>query len=92
MSVAICGYCRPYARCLIKNGKFSGIEVKSEVGRLSPEQEELGRDIILNGGMYVVVARSIDDVQHAGMKLLLPRNKRSVPPFFSWAATREDGT
>jgi VRR-NUC domain len=52
--------------CLIKNGKFYGIEVKSEVGRLSPEQEELGRDIILNGGMYVV-ARSIDDVQAAGL-------------------------
>jgi hypothetical protein len=33
------------------------IEVKSEAGRQSPEQEELGRDIILNGGMYVV-ARS----------------------------------
>jgi hypothetical protein len=52
--------------CLIKNGKFYGIEVKSEVGQLSPEQEELGRDIILNGGMYVV-ARSIDDVQAAGL-------------------------
>lgn len=52
--------------CLIRKGKFYGIEVKSEVGRLSPEQEELGRDIILNGGMYVV-ARSIDDVQRAGL-------------------------
>jgi hypothetical protein len=52
--------------CLIKGGKFYGIEVKSEVGRLSPEQEELGRDIIVNGGMYVV-ARSIDDVQNAGL-------------------------
>jgi hypothetical protein len=52
--------------CLIKGGKFYGIEVKSEVGRLSPEQEELGRDIIENGGMYVV-ARSIDDVQAAGL-------------------------
>jgi hypothetical protein len=52
--------------CLIKNGKFYGIEVKSEVGRLSPEQEELGRAIDMNGGMYVV-ARSIDDVQAAGL-------------------------
>ena len=52
--------------CLIKNGKFCGIEVKSEVERLSPEQEELGRDIILNGGMHVV-ARSLDDVQYAGL-------------------------
>jgi hypothetical protein len=51
---------------LIKNGKFCGIEVKSEAGQLSPEQEELGRDIILNGGTYVV-ARSIDDAQAAGL-------------------------
>jgi hypothetical protein len=50
--------------CHIKNGKFYGIEVKSEIGRLSQEQE--GRDIILNGGVYVV-ARSIDDVQAAGL-------------------------
>src|SRR5438128_1815020 len=52
--------------CLISEGKFYGIEVKSQVGRLSPEQVDLGRDIILNGGMYVV-ARSIDDVQAAGL-------------------------
>ena len=52
--------------CLIREGKFYGIEVKTDVGRLSPEQEELGRDIVLNGGQYVV-ARSIDDVQAAGL-------------------------
>jgi len=43
-----------------------GIEVKTEIGRLSPEQKELGSEIISNGGMYVV-ARSIDDVQAAGL-------------------------
>src|ERR1700730_2178161 len=48
--------------CLIKNGTFYGIEVKSGVGRLSPEQHQLGRDTILNGGHHVV-ARSIDNAQ-----------------------------
>jgi hypothetical protein len=52
--------------CLITNGKFYGIEVKTDVGRLSPEQKEFGSEIIRNGGMYVV-ARSIDDVQRAGL-------------------------
>ena len=48
----------PSAIPLASRAMFYGIEVKSEVGRLSPEQEELGRDIILNRGMYVV-ARNI---------------------------------
>jgi VRR-NUC domain len=52
--------------CLITGGKFYGIEVKTDIGRLSPEQKELGSEIISNGGMYVV-ARSIDDVQTAGL-------------------------
>src|SRR5262245_17354773 len=50
--------------CLIKQGTFYGIEVKSDVGRLSPEQQELGREIEQKGGVYVV-ARNIDDVQRA---------------------------
>ena len=77
--------------CLIKNGKFCGIEVKSEVGRLSPEQEELGCDIILSGGMHVV-ARSIDDVQHAGLWNWFSQEQAFGSTVFSWAATREDGT
>jgi len=52
--------------CLIRNGKFYSIEVKTDVGRLSPEQKELGGEIIANGGMYVV-ARSIDDVRAVGL-------------------------
>jgi hypothetical protein len=52
--------------CLIKAGKFYGIEVKTEVGRLSPEQKKLGAEIIANGGHYIIV-RSIDDVQLAGL-------------------------
>jgi hypothetical protein len=52
--------------CLIKNGRFYGIKVKIDIGRLSPQQKELGSEIISNGGMYVV-ARSIEDVQAAGL-------------------------
>lgn len=51
---------------VIKAGQFIGIEVKTEKGKLSPEQVEFGSDCILNGGMYLV-ARSIDDVQAAGL-------------------------
>jgi VRR-NUC domain len=52
--------------CLISRGTFYGIEVKAEKGRLSPEQEELGNEITKHGGVYVI-ARSIDDVQGAGL-------------------------
>jgi hypothetical protein len=52
--------------CLIHNGKFYGIEVKTEIGKLRPEQKELGAEIIANGGHYIV-ARSIDDIQLAGL-------------------------
>ena len=52
--------------CLIKEGVFYGIEVKTDVGKLSPEQRELGAEIIANGGQYII-ARSIDDVQAAGL-------------------------
>jgi hypothetical protein len=37
-----------------------------EIGKLSPEQEQLGKEIEANGGRYIV-ARSIDDVQRAGL-------------------------
>jgi hypothetical protein len=52
--------------CLIAHGTFYGIEVKSDNGKLRPEQEELGKEIGKNGGVYIV-ARSIDDVQRAGL-------------------------
>jgi VRR-NUC domain len=52
--------------CLIKGGIFCGIEVKAEKGRLSPEQEQLGHEIVANGGRYLV-ARSIDNIQAAGL-------------------------
>jgi Holliday junction resolvase len=51
---------------VIKAGRFIGIEVKKEKGRLSPEQVEFSRECVRNGGEYVV-ARSIDDVERAGL-------------------------
>jgi hypothetical protein len=52
--------------CLISRGTFYGIEVKSDTGKLSEDQQELGKLIEQHGGVYIV-ARSIDDVQHAGL-------------------------
>lgn len=51
---------------VIKAGRFIGIEVKTDEGRLSPDQVEFGRECVRNGGEYVV-ARSIDDIQRAGI-------------------------
>jgi hypothetical protein len=47
-------------------GRFVGIEVKAEKGKLTPEQAEFGRQCIARGGEYIV-AKSIDDVQAAGL-------------------------
>lgn len=52
--------------CLIRAGKFYGIEVKSKTGKLSTEQAQLGIEITKNGGEYIV-ARSIEDIQNAGL-------------------------
>jgi hypothetical protein len=49
-----------------KGGQFIGIEVKSDTGRLSPEQQRLGEEIEKNGGRYIL-ARSLDDVIRAGL-------------------------
>lgn len=52
--------------CLISRGTFFGIEVKSDNGKLSKDQQQLGDEINKNGGLYVV-ARSIDDLQAVGL-------------------------
>lgn len=44
-----------------QKGRFIGIEVKTETGRVSPEQEEFIRRINEAGGL-AFVARSLDDV------------------------------
>lgn len=51
---------------LIHQGKFYGIEVKSETGQMSPDQAEFARRCIKAGGEYVL-ARSIDDVAAVGL-------------------------
>ena len=49
-----------------ENGRFYGIEVKAETGRLSDEQKEFQRLCEKHGGVYIV-ARSIDDVAAHGL-------------------------
>ena len=51
---------------VVKDGRFIGIEVKTDTGRLSPDQVEFGRQCNEHGGTYAV-ARSIDDVQRLGL-------------------------
>lgn len=46
---------------VLHKGKYYGIEVKAEKGKLSDAQVEFGKQITLNGGEYVV-ARKLEDV------------------------------
>jgi hypothetical protein len=52
--------------CVIHEGRFIGIEAKAGSGRLSKEQAEFGRLCMAAGGEYVI-ARSLDDLQRAGL-------------------------
>lgn len=52
-------------------GKFLGIEVKTENGRLSPEQDRFIKNLNDAGGI-AFVARSVDDViEKLGLKARL---------------------
>ena len=51
---------------LIRDGRFYGIECKTQAGKLSVEQAEFARKCVAAGGEYIV-ARSIDDVASAGL-------------------------
>ncbi len=51
---------------VVKRGKFYAIEVKSETGRMSDHQLQMAKAVVIAGGEYVI-ARSIDDVQGAGL-------------------------
>lgn len=46
---------------VLRNGKFYGLEVKSEKGVQSTAQKEMEQKILKHGGSYHVV-RNIDDV------------------------------
>jgi hypothetical protein len=50
----------------VKDGRYIGIEVKTDKGRLSEHQHEFARSLMLAGGDYVI-ARSIEDVQRVGL-------------------------
>ncbi|MEK7994731.1 MAG: VRR-NUC domain-containing protein [Planctomycetota bacterium] len=50
----------------VKDGRYIGIEVKTEKGVLSEHQHEFGRGLMLAGGDYLV-ARSLDDVMGFGL-------------------------
>lgn len=47
---------------ILPDGRFLAIEVKSKVGRLSPDQKAFIEDIVARDGI-AFVARSIEDVQ-----------------------------
>jgi hypothetical protein len=49
-----------------KYGSFAAIEVKSETGKLTIEQADFMKQIMLRGGL-AVVARSVEDVIKAGL-------------------------
>jgi len=51
---------------ILPDGRFLGIEVKSETGRLSKFQREFQKRCELAGGVYIV-ARSVRDVER-GLK------------------------
>lgn len=51
---------------VVKDGKFIGLEFKGSSGKLSDDQVEISRRIILSGGDYYVI-RSIDDLQKIGL-------------------------
>lgn len=50
----------------VKDGRAIFLEVKSDKGRMSPDQHEFSRRVIIAGADYHVV-RSIDDVQKIGL-------------------------
>jgi hypothetical protein len=50
--------------CVLRGGRFMGIEVKTPTGRLRPEQEAF-RDMLLNLGADYVVVRSVEDAVQA---------------------------
>ena len=47
-------------------GQFVGLEVKTVIGRLSPNRDEFGKGVTIVGGVYAV-GGSIDDVVKLGM-------------------------
>jgi hypothetical protein len=51
---------------VIKGGRFIGIEAKAGSGRMSPDQHEFARRVMIAGADYHVV-RSLDDLIKLGL-------------------------
>lgn len=51
---------------VVAGGQFIALEVKSAIGKQSPDQKIIQKDIEKHGGKYFVV-RSIEDVQAIGL-------------------------
>jgi len=51
---------------VVAGGAFIALEVKSKIGKQSPEQKDFEKLVKSHGGKYFVV-RSIDDVIEAGL-------------------------
>ena len=51
---------------VVEKGMFIALEVKSAIGRQSPEQKEVEADIKKHGGQYFVV-RSVEEVIEVGL-------------------------
>jgi hypothetical protein len=56
----------PDIECLLKDGRYCGIEVKSRKGVVSDIQKNIGERIIATQGVWFV-ARSLDDVIAKGL-------------------------
>lgn len=55
-----------YHGVFVKHTKTYAIEIKTEVGRQSPEQKDFQMEWELRGGTYIL-ARSVDDLIKAGL-------------------------
>ena len=51
---------------VVAGGSFIGLEVKSDIGKQSPDQKLFQKNVESHGGKYFVV-RSIEDVQAIGL-------------------------
>ncbi len=50
------------------SGRFLGVEIKTPIGRLSPEQRTFGELVTKRGGIYVVL-RSVDEARAWAAKM-----------------------
>lgn len=64
---------------LLDDGTFLAVEVKSEKGRLSPEQKVFLSEVKLRGAL-AIVARSVEDVEFK-LKLHLGGQSEKRMPF-----------